>query len=116
RQLKRDTVINVTDDNRDFLELCPLRRAPASFAGDDLVAAIRHRAHDNRLHNAMFLDRVGQVFEFGLGKMPARVARVRANELDRHTVIRADAWCSSLLDRLVHFTDESRKTASQSAP
>ena len=40
-----------------------LGRAPAPFAGDDFVAAFRHRAHQDRLHHALGLDRIGQLLQ-----------------------------------------------------
>ena len=40
-----------------------LARAPAAFTGDDLKAAATDRAHDDRLHDALGLDRVGQFLQ-----------------------------------------------------
>ena len=67
-------------DNRDrhFVEPCALRRAPAAFAGDDLelVVAAGDGAHDDRLNDTAFLDRRGELSQFGFGKVAARVARI----------------------------------------
>ena len=39
RELERGAVVDVAHDDRDLRQPRALRRAPAAFAGDDLVAA-----------------------------------------------------------------------------
>ena len=40
-----------------------LRRAPAPFAGDDLVRVLGHRPHHDRLHHALGLDRGSELLQ-----------------------------------------------------
>ena len=70
-----------------------LRRAPAAFSGDDFegVGDARHAAHQDRLDDATLPNRVRQILEIALGEALARVARVGAQELDRHTALAARA-------------------------
>jgi hypothetical protein len=54
---------NFADLNRHFGQTGDLAGAPAALAGDDLVAAIGYRPHEDRLHYALGADRGGQLFE-----------------------------------------------------
>ena len=79
------------DDDGHFMQARLLRRAPAPFAGDDLVLVglARNGADNNRLEDAFFADRVGELVEqFGL-EMFARLERVGTQERDRQRARRA---------------------------
>ncbi len=41
-------------NNGDFSQTRHARCAPAAFAGDELIAAVWHRAHEKRLNDAVF--------------------------------------------------------------
>ena len=50
-ELERLLIAQIAHDHRHLMQAGPLRRAPAPFAGDDLVAAaLAIRARDDRLH------------------------------------------------------------------
>jgi hypothetical protein len=49
-------VVELADDHRDFVQAGSLSRAPAAFAGDDLVSAIE-AADKDRLQNAVSFHR-----------------------------------------------------------
>ena len=75
-----------------------LRRAPAALAGDQLVAAALARAHEDRLQHAVLGQRRGQRVERRLVEAPARLRRVRLDELDRDVAqLRAIAVLSGYL-------------------
>jgi hypothetical protein len=78
--------VEFTDHAGQRMHAGALRRAPAAFAGDDLVLArlTQRRAHQDRLQHAMRLDRIGQLVQLGVGEMPARLVRVRRDLLDRN--------------------------------
>src|SRR5262249_4179801 len=90
-----------------------LRRAPAPLAGDDLVGVARaaHRAHHHRLDDAALPDRGGKLVELGLGIVPARIARIGPQLLDRRATLGARA-----LDRALgaDIADERSEAAPQS--
>ena len=60
------------------LEARHLRRAPAPLAGDQLVAVAVHRAHQERLHQALRADRGGELGERLLVHLRARLVLARA--------------------------------------
>lgn len=92
-----------------------MRRAPAPFAGDDLISFVTDGAHDDRLNDPVLTDRACKVLELGLIELPAGVARVTGNELDRDPPIGADGGggSSAGVQRLIHFADQSGKAATQ---
>ncbi len=63
------------------MELRPLRRAPATFASDDLKTPAM-RAHDDGLDYAAFGDAVGQFLQGAIVKMAARLFGMRMDERD----------------------------------
>ena len=66
--------------HRHFVQAEQLRGAPAAFAGDQfkMVAAL---AHDERLDDALLLDRIGQFLQRFGGEFLARLKRARADAL-----------------------------------
>ncbi len=63
--------------DRDLVQLRQLRRAPAAFAGNDLVI-VRHardRAHDQGLDDALFADRCGKFCQARLRRRPGAAGR-----------------------------------------
>ena len=68
-----------------------LRRAPAPFAGDDLVDVGAAASHHDRLNDAALADRCRKIFELGFRKQFARIARIGAHEFDRHAALAAHA-------------------------
>src|SRR6185295_10211996 len=73
----------VTDHRRDLLQAGGLSRAPASFAGDQLVAAVGEGAYEEGLHDAVGLDRGGEAGErLGVDLGPWLI-RIRLDQLDR---------------------------------
>ena len=74
----------VADHRRQFVEASPLRRPPATFAGDDLVgrAAVVARPHHQRLDDALLADRGGQALDLGLVEVLARLIGMGSQVLD----------------------------------
>ncbi len=58
------------------------RRSPAMIS--KRLAAIRRRAHHDRLNDAALADRLRQFVELGIGEDATRIARIRREILDRH--------------------------------
>ncbi|KAK0330219.1 hypothetical protein LTR94_033717, partial [Friedmanniomyces endolithicus] len=71
--LQRFAVGIVADDDRHLVETRALRRAPAAFAGDDLVI-MAVGADDDRLDHAALGDRGGEFLQRGFVEMAARLA------------------------------------------
>ena len=90
-----------------------LRRAPAPFAGDDLVGVLRpaHGTHDHRLDDAALPDRRGQIVELEVGKVAPRIARIGTQEFDGHAALLPAALGRAVFGRVSH---ESGKAAAQS--
>ena len=80
---ERLALIGAAHDCGHGLEASLIGRTPAALAGDDLVAAVGRRAHDDRLHDAVLLDRPCEVVERVLVEGPARLARVRLHLINR---------------------------------
>ena len=82
---ERLAVAGLEHDDRDFVLPGPLGGPPAPLAGDDLVGVgdAGDGANQHRLDDAALPDRRGQLLEFGVVEALARIARVRAQELDR---------------------------------
>ena len=92
RELERFLVVDLADDDRHFVQPGPLRRAPAAFAGDDLEnVRILARPHQQRLHHALFADRIGQLFELVRIEIAARIGAVGDDEFDRQLLDAAAA-------------------------
>ncbi len=56
-------VRNLANQRRHTFQTGLLAGAPASLAGDDLVAAALDRTHDDGLHHAVIADRLRQFFQ-----------------------------------------------------
>src|SRR6202008_1180093 len=59
RDLERIGIVELADDDRDFVQPRALRRAPAALAGDDLVVPTM-RADKDRLEHAARRNRLRQ--------------------------------------------------------
>ena len=60
RDLEHFNFVELADHGRDRVQARALRRAPAAFAGDDLVFAVSNRTHQDRLQHAVRADRAGE--------------------------------------------------------
>src|SRR5471030_1978035 len=60
----------------------------------------------------MLPDRVGKLPEFGIGKVPARIARIGFEEFDRHLALRARPI--QMRGLAADISDQTCKTAAQS--
>ena len=85
RQLERRSVVHVADDDRHLGQAGHLRGAPTAFAGDEFVTALA-RPHDQRLHDAVLADRLGQLVQRVVVESVARLHCARENCADRHFV------------------------------
>ena len=76
RDLERFGIVELADDDRDFVKPCPLRCAPPSFAGDDLITVLI-RPHHDRLDQSPGGDRSRQFVQQRLVEMAARLFGMR---------------------------------------
>jgi hypothetical protein len=82
-------VRHATNDGRDGGETCDLGRAPAAFAGDDLVALRLARrgaidgTDDDRLDDSLRLDRCRQFLERFLAHVDARLVPAPLQQIER---------------------------------
>ena len=73
------------DDDRNYLEASPLRRAKTLRAKEDTVATvITSAAHDDGLKNAAQSDVLGELGELLIGELGPRVAWVLVKAVNRH--------------------------------
>ena len=72
RQFQHGAVVGLAEDDRHLGQAEQLGRPPAAFARNQLQPVVAF-AHDKRLHNALFLDRVGQFAKGFGGKILARL-------------------------------------------
>ena len=79
---QRVAVVGLAHDRGHGLQLGVARRAPATLAGDQLVAAGRARTHEHRLHDALRAHRVGQPRAGFRVEPPSRLPRVRMDRVD----------------------------------
>src|ERR1051325_11701466 len=70
-------------DRRDGFEARELRRGPAAFARDDFEVAAFEPAHDDRLHDALRLDRRGKLIERFLVHVRARLVFAALEHVER---------------------------------
>lgn len=114
-RLECGAIVDVAHDDQDLAQPGALRRAPAPLAGDDLVAASlrRRRPRHHRLHHAVLADRLGKIGQVGVAKMPARIFRVRAQELDRHLAVGIHALLFHCC-RTIDFADQRGQSPPQS--
>ena len=89
--LQRFGIGRFDDDDGHFVQAGALRRAPAPFAGDDLVGVGRaaHRPRDDRLNDAALAQRGDELVKFGIGKNAPRIARVRPQRAGRQPALAA---------------------------
>ena len=80
-QFQDGAIIGLADDDGDLGQAEHLGGAPAAFAGDQLEMIVLE-ADDERLHDALFLDGVGQFAEGFGGKILARLQAGRADPGD----------------------------------
>ena len=110
--LKRCLVIDIANDHWNFDQTGKLRRPPAPFTGNDLIAIDRGGANDDRLYDAMLANGAGKIMQLGLVEIAARIARVAADEFDRDQAIGIDRRSACIHGRrLIHLPDESRQSA-----
>ena len=86
-EFERGAVVDVAHQHRDVVQPGALRRAPAPFAGNDLVSAVGLAANQHRLDDAVLTDRLREIGKFGLGEVAARIFGIGRNELDRHAAV-----------------------------
>ena len=72
------------DQRRHPVEPGQLRGAPAALAGDQLVRAAGDRAQQDGLEHAALAQRAGERDQRRLVEAPARLPRVRPDQVDRH--------------------------------
>jgi hypothetical protein len=82
RDLERRVVVDVLDQRGDRLEAGLPRRAPAPFAGDDLLRVRSERPDQDRLEDAMLADRGRKLVEGLLLEDETRLLRVRFDVID----------------------------------
>ena len=85
RQFQHRAVVGLADDDGHFGQLQELRGAPAAFAGNQFKMAVP-LAHNERLHDALFADGIGQFAQRLGGKILARLERTRADPVQRHAL------------------------------
>ena len=73
----------IAHDDRHLVHPGPLGRAPAALACDDLEAAARRiGAGDDRLHETLLADRIGQLSQLRVAEILAGVERPRMQLID----------------------------------
>ena len=86
-EFHRFAVAHFADNNGNLGETRHSRRAPSSFAGNELIAAVREGANKERLNHAVGRDAVRELFESFFVKAFSRLFAVRLNvvelQLDR---------------------------------
>src|SRR3546814_10968976 len=76
RQFESGGVVQLPDNGRNLVQPRRLCRPPAPFAGDDFIATAAERADENRLKQALPLDRFGQLVQLGSIALAAGLAVV----------------------------------------
>src|SRR5580704_16783156 len=76
-ELKGLLIVGSPDDDRDLAKPRRLRGPPAPFAGDDLVFFRRGLPYDNRLDDALALDRLRQFQQRASIEIAARLVWIR---------------------------------------
>src|SRR6185503_14027320 len=72
---------DIANHHWDLVQAGSLRRTPAPFAGDDAVRRSR-ATYEDRLNDAVRLDRVRQLLELGVIHLHARLQVVRRQQID----------------------------------
>ena len=83
RQFQHRAVIGLAGDDGNFRQIQKLRRAPAAFAGDQFKKTAAF-AHDERLDDALFADRIREFLQRLVGKILARLERAGPDAAQRH--------------------------------
>jgi hypothetical protein len=81
RHLHCHTFRYVAHDDGYAVQLCALGRAPATFAGDKLIAA-GAAAHNERLNDAARTDRLRELFQGLFAEARARLIGARLDQVD----------------------------------
>src|SRR5262249_8363280 len=86
RKFERLAVVGLEAHDWHLMQSCALRRPPAPLPGDDFVdlRIARQRAGKDRLKDALFLERGGELVERIGTKILPRVARIGAQKFDRN--------------------------------
>src|SRR5439155_10940449 len=105
---ERVAVVGLADERRNRLDTRLPRRPPAALAGDQLIAALRARADDDRLEQALRLDRPGQLVGRLGCEAAARLARIRMDLVERKP--------HELLRRRTEAADEDVEAAAEATP
>src|SRR5690606_34919301 len=82
----RGLVRDIPDHGRDLLETCELRGAPSTLARNDLVARLARtlqRPDDDRLHDALLTNRIGELRQRLLAHVDARLVAAALEQVDR---------------------------------
>src|SRR6185369_5164625 len=89
RDLQRAAIIQTAQDDRHFMELRQLGRAPAALAGDDLemTAQAVMWPHQDRLQDAVLLDRLRQRLQLFRSEAAARLIAPGMQKVDRHAAL-----------------------------
>ena len=120
RHFEHLAVGELADDDRHFVELRRLRRAPAPLARDDLVGVgdVGMLAHQERLKNALGTDRFDERGETLLVEMAAWLVAAGVELLDRHGAWRACRRFGGAGGGLLRFFfgEESGEPAAETAP
>ncbi len=78
----------VARDDRHRVQTGLLRGAPTTLAGDDLIPAFG-RTHDDRLHQALGADRLGELGQLLVAEILARIELARPHVRRRHHALLA---------------------------
>jgi predicted metal-dependent hydrolase/predicted DCC family thiol-disulfide oxidoreductase YuxK len=82
-EFQNRAVVGLARDDGNFRQIQKLRRAPAAFTCDQFKKTIA-LAHDERLHDALLTDGIGQFAQRFLGELFARLERGRTDFIQRH--------------------------------
>ena len=107
RQGERRLIRHAAHQRRNVLEARTLRGAPAAFAGDDLETRAVDRAHQDRLHDALGLDRLRQLDERRFVHARARLI------LAGHEAIQGDRLQRFTAGAFLHARQQRIETATQ---
>ncbi len=110
--LERFSVVELSNDNRNFVQACPLRRAPAALSGHDLVA-MSVRAHDDRLDESARTDRGGKLVERCFVEVAPRLMRVRLQAPDGEHLESVASGLARQRRFLRYFAQKRRKAAAK---
>ncbi|CUX10604.1 hypothetical protein AGR7C_Cc10062 [Agrobacterium deltaense Zutra 3/1] len=114
RQFQRRAVIHIANNDGNIGKARQLRRTPASFTRNNLVAVDSDRSHDHRLNYSMLTNGGGEILQLILIEMTSRVSLAASDEFDGDGTISVNSALGlTHRHRLVHFSDQCGKTAPQ---